>query len=610
MPLQSFPNAVGDACDQLDRMNPLGASLHDDGVTFRVWAPRCARLDVVVEGRRPIALALGGDGVWESSVPNLARGTKYQYRLDGERYRPDPVSRWQPEGVHGPSIVVDPRDFVWTDQSFRGHALADLVFYELHVGTFTAAGTFEAMIPRLGALVDLGITAVELMPVAEFPGSRNWGYDGVHLYAPQSTYGGPTGLRRLVDACHRVGLSVFLDVVYNHLGPEGNYLAEYGPYFTDRYRTPWGGAVNFDGADAGGVRRHFVENACFWAREFHVDGLRLDAIHAIYDQSPVHILTELTEAARKEAAKLGRPFHVVAESHDNDRRLVLPREQGGVGLDGVWSDDFHHLVHVRLTGEAGGYYMDYRDPARLPRAIAEGFAFQGEPSEYFGRSRGTPSADLPGEHFVICLQNHDQVGNRAQGDRLGSILSFEAIKMAAALLFVTPALPLLFMGEEYGETAPFQFFTSFLDRDLAEAVRRGRSAEFARFGWQGPVPGPGEPSTFVRSRLNHSLAQAPRHRELLQYYRRWLALRRTHPALGAEGKDRTEASLVGDVLTVRRGGPGGERLMLVANLGTTPKPSPDLGGWRVLIDTADPRWAGPGGPPLTPQSALLLEATG
>jgi maltooligosyltrehalose trehalohydrolase len=597
-------------------MNPLGATVHEPGVTFRVWAPRCRAVDVVVDGRRPVPMTAAAEGIYETTLPGPGAGARYQFRLDGARYRPDPVSRWQPEGVHGPSAVVDPREFAWTDRAFPGHALADLVFYELHVGTFTTAGTFEAAIPRLGTLVELGVTAVDLMPIAEFPGSRNWGYDGVHLYAPQSTYGGPAGLRKLVDACHAVGLSVFLDVVYNHLGPEGNYLAEFGPYFTDRYRTPWGGALNFDGSDAGGVRRHFVENACAWAREFHIDGLRLDAIHAIHDASPVHILTEISEAARKEAAQLGRPFHVFAESHDNDRRLLLPREQGGVGLDGLWSDDFHHAVHVRLTGERDGYYADFVEPRMLPRAIAEGFAYQGDASAYFGRPRGTPSADLPGEHFVICLQNHDQVGNRAQGDRLGSIVSFEAVKAAAALMFAAPALPLVFMGEEYGETAPFQFFTSFLDRDLAEAVRRGRAQEFSRFQWQGTVPDPGEPATFVRSRLNHSLAQAPRHRELREYYRHWLAVRRAHPALGSGGKERTRAAFdaSGHVLTVEREGPSGERVRLVANLSKEPQGAPDLAGWRVLVDSADPRWAGPGGPhggvrSLAPWQVLLVEPT-
>src|ERR1051325_6582073 len=514
-------------------MNPLGASLHPDGATFRVWAPKCAAVDLAIEGRKPEPMRDAGDGIREITVAALAAGTRYQYRLDGERYRPDPVSRWQPEGVQGPSVVVDPSRFTWTDHGFRGHARDALVFYELHVGTYTTAGTFEALIPHLAGLADLGVTAVELMPIAEFPGSRNWGYDGVHLYAPQSTYGGPQGLRRLVDACHAQGLSVFLDVVYNHLGPEGNYLAEFGPYFTDRYKTPWGSAVNFDGPDSAGVRRHFAENARYWVREFHLDGLRLDAVHSIFDASPRHILTELTEGVREEARALGRPAHVVVESHDNDRRLVLPTSDGGLGLDGIWADDFHHAVHVRLTGEHGGYYTDFQAKDVLPKAMVEGFEFQGEHSEYFGRERGTPSTDLAGDHFVICTQNHDQVGNRAQGDRLSTIVSFEAVKVAAALMFAAPALPLLFMGEEYGETSPFQFFTSFLDPGLIEAVRQGRTAEFAKFAWQGELPDPGAPATFLRSRLNHALASAPRHRELREYYRRWLALRTEHPALGA-----------------------------------------------------------------------------
>jgi maltooligosyltrehalose trehalohydrolase len=598
----------------LDRNPGLGASVHDGGVRFRVWAPRCRRLDLVLDSRRPIAMTRGDDDVFEVFVPGLSAGARYQFRLDGGRHRPDPASRWQPDGVHGPSAVVDPAAFPWTDQNFRGHERAELVFYELHVGTFTTAGTFEAIIPRLDALVDLGVTAVELMPVAEFPGSRNWGYDGVHLFAPQSTYGGPRGLRRLVDACHARGLSVILDVVYNHLGPEGNYLAEFGPYFTDRYKTPWGSAVNFDGPDSAGVRRHFVENARHWVREYHVDGLRLDAIHAIYDQSPVHILTEITEAVRAEAAALGRPVHVIAESHDNDRRLVLPPALGGLGLDAVWSDDFHHAVHVTLTGERGGYYVDFGDRRLLPRAIAEGFAYQGQPSEYFGGPRGTAAADLEGDHFVIFIQNHDQVGNRAQGDRLGTLVPFEAAKLAAALLFAAPALPLLFMGEEYGETAPFQYFTSFLDRDLAEAVRRGRALEFARFAWQGPVPDPGDPATFVRSRLNPSLAGAPRHRELREYYRRWLALRRQHPALGARGKPRTRASLdaAGAVLTVERTAPSGPGVRLVANLTGRPQPLAEaIPPAAVLIDSADPAFGGPGRvTPLAPWQAVLYDVEG
>jgi len=588
----------------------LGATVRDDGVVFRAWAPRCRTLDVVIEGRRPLAMTRQDDGLFEGMVAALPAGTRYQYRLDGERYRPDPASRFQPEGVHGPSMVVNPASFPWTDQAFTGHALADLVIYELHVGTFTAAGTFEAIVPHLPSLVELGVTAVELMPVAEFPGSRNWGYDGVHLFAAQSTYGGPRGLRRLVNACHAHGLSVILDVVYNHLGPEGNYLGEFGPYFTDRYRTPWGGAVNFDGPEAEGVRRHFVENARSWVRECHVDGLRLDAIHAIFDASPTHILTEITTAVREEARGLGRPVHIMAESHDNDRRLVLPPAEGGIGLDAVWSDDFHHAVHVRLTGERRGYYADFTEPRRLATALAEGFAFQGEYSEYFGRDRGTPSADLPGDRFVVCVQNHDQVGNRAQGDRLSMIAPFEAVKLAAALLLVAPAVPLLFMGEEYGETSPFQFFTSFLDRDLAEAVKKGRTEEFSRFAWQGAVPDPGEPATFVRSRLNHPLAGAPRHRELYQYYRRWLALRRTHPALGARGKERAQAAIdaKGAMLTLSRDADSGPGVRLIANLTNEPRPAPTVpADWRLLLDSDDRRFAGLARPALAPFHVLLYE---
>jgi maltooligosyltrehalose trehalohydrolase len=588
----------------------VGASLREGGTAFRVWAPRCRHVDVVLEGRAPEALTPREDGVFERTLSGVGAGARYQYRLDGERYRPDPVSRFQPEGVHGPSVVVDPGRFPWTDQGFRGHALADLVFYELHVGTFTTAGTFEAVVPHLPRLVDLGVTALQLMPVAEFPGSRNWGYDGVHLYAPQSTYGGPRGLRRLVDAAHAKGLSVFLDVVYNHLGPEGNYLAEFGPYFTDRYCTPWGRAINFDGPDAARVRRHFVDNARYWVREFHVDGLRLDAIHSIFDASPVHVLAEIAAAARAEAQPLGRPAHVAAESHDNERALVLPAAAGGIGLDTIWSDDFHHALHARLTGETGGYYRDFPGGRGLTRALVEGFAFQGEPSIHYGRGRGTPSADLGGERFTVCLQNHDQVGNRAAGDRLSTLVPFAAVKAAAALLFAAPALPLLFMGEEYGETSPFQYFVSHLDAALLESVRRGRAEEFKSFGWKDALPDPAEPATFLRSRLNHPLADAPRHRELREYYRRWLALRRSHPALGAHGKDRARAELAasGALLILTRPGADGAGVRLVVNLTDTTRPFAPHGPWRVLLDSEDARFAGRApAPPLAPYQAILYE---
>ena len=596
----------------LDRMSALGASLLTNGVTFRVWAPRCRSVDVVVDGRAIEALTAREGGLFEVTLEGLAEGARYKYRLDATRYRPDPASRFQPEGVHGPSVVVDPNRFVWTDQEFAGHALGDLVLYELHVGAFTPPGTFEAIVPHLARLVELGVTAVELMPIAEFPGSRNWGYDGVHLWAPQSTYGGPRGLRRLVDACHARGLSVFLDVVYNHLGPEGNYLAEFGPYFADRTQTAWGPAVNYDGTGSDGARRHVIENGRMWVSEFHIDGFRLDAIHAIYDTSPVHVLTEFAEAARSEAARLGRPVHVIAESHDNDRKLVLPTSAGGLGLDAVWSDDFHHALHRRLTGESMSYYVDFGAEQHLERAIAEGFVYQGEPSEYFGRPRGTPSSDLAGDHFVIFLQNHDQVGNRPQGERLGTLVPFEAVKLAVSLMFVTPSIPLLFMGEEYGETARFQFFSSFLDKNLAEAVRKGRTEEMTRWDWRGPISDPNAPNTFVSSRLNHSLAGAPRHRGLREFYRRWLTLRRTHPALGTRHKQLTQVSREADgaVLVVTRATPDGDEVKLVANLTSkTQALTLEAPDWRVLIDSDAETFAGTNtAVPLAPYQCLLYEA--
>lgn len=586
----------------------LGASLLGESVAFTVWAPRCRSVELVLEGVRPQTLTAREPGLFRVTVARLPEGTRYRYRLDGARHRPDPASRWQPEGVHGPSVVVDPRRFVWTDQEFRGRDFADLVFYEVHVGTFTPAGTFEAIIPYLPALADLGITALQLMPIAEFPGSRDWGYDGVHLFAPQSTYGGPRGLRRLVDACHARGVSVFLDVVYNHLGPEGNYLAEYGPYFTDRATTPWGPAVNFDGEGSAGVRRHVVENGRAWVSEFHIDGFRLDAVHAIHDASPVHILTEFAQAVREEAGRSGRRVHLVAESHDNDRRLVLPVAEGGLGLDAVWSDDFHHALHQRLTGETQGYYSDFVGEQHLPRALVEGFAYQGEESRYWRRRRGTPSAPLGAERFVIYIQNHDQVGNRPQGERLGALVPFEASKLAAGLMLAAPAVPLLFMGEEYGDTATFQFFTSFLDPPIAEAAGRGRAADLSRFGWTRPVPDPNAPNTYVSSRLNHQLARATRHRALRDYYARWLALRRTHPALGARDKALARAACKDSVLVLERTAQAGGEVRVVANLGAAPRDWAPPANWRLLLDSADAQFGGPGKvPPLAPYQLLLYD---
>jgi maltooligosyltrehalose trehalohydrolase len=538
------------------------------------------------------------DGLHTVTVQALKPGSRYHYVLDDTRARPDPVSRFQPEGVHGPSEIVDPRQFVWTDERWTGVPLRDLILYELHPGTFTPAGTFTAIAPYLDYLKhDLGVTALELMPVADFPGARNWGYDSTHLYAPHSAYGGPQGLKTLVNACHEKGLAVILDVVYNHLGPEGNYLSEYGPYFTDRYKTPWGQAVNFDGDGRREVRRYFIDNALYWVTEYHIDGLRLDAIHRIFDQSPAHILQDLTEAVHAQAKALGRTVLVIAESDLNDNRVITDSKDGGWGLDAQSSDDFHHALHVLLTGERSGYYQDFSRLSELKTAITDGFIYQGQFSPYRQRPHGTPSRHLPGERFIIGSQNHDQVGNRAHGERLSTLVPFAALKLAAGLVLCTPNIPLLFMGEEYGETAPFLYFTSHTDPALAQSVREGRQREFAQFDRGEAIPDPQDPRTFVRSRLNHALRREAPYCDLLRFYRDLLAVRKHSPALGNYNKKYLEVIAIPErqVLLLLRWQPQEETLLLIASfaaesIAVVPPLPP--GRWRKMIDAAAKKYGG------------------
>lgn len=512
-----------------------GARVLDDGSThFSIWAPAVERAGVVIlrHGRTSEhPMERRHNGVHETVVAAAGPGADYFLRLDGARDRPDPVSRFQPAGVHGVSRIVDPRAYRWRDSSWAGLETADLILYEIHVGTFTEEGSFEAVAMRLPYLKELGVTAIELMPVAQFPGRRNWGYDGVHLYAPQNSYGGPEGLCRLVDAAHAEGLAVVLDVVYNHLGPEGNYLAEFGPYFTDRYATPWGRAVNFDGPDSDEVRRYFIDNALYWVTEFHIDGLRLDAVHAVFDFGAQHILKELAAAVRSQAKALGRRVQVIAESDLNDPRLVRGPERGGYGLDAVWSDDFHHAVHAALTAERNGYYEDFGGVEPVAKAMRDRFVLDGRYSAYRRRRHGAEATDVPADRFIVFVQNHDQVGNRACGDRLSELVAFEQQKLAAALLLLSPYIPLLFMGEEYGERSPFLYFVDHEDKQLIEAVRRGRKAEFARFAWQGPFPDPAAEETFARSRPDPVRAASPPHAELLRLYRELIRIRRQEPGL-------------------------------------------------------------------------------
>jgi maltooligosyltrehalose trehalohydrolase len=578
-----------------------GAKAGDDHTArFDVWAPRAERIAVRLSdarGRTDHPLARRGDGSFHGTVKAAPVGTDYFYVIDGARERPDPVSRHQPFGVHGPSRVVDPHGFQWSDAGWRGVGMRDLVIYELHVGTFTEAGTFDAVIERLTALRDLGITAIELMPVAECPGGRNWGYDGAHLYAAQNTYGGPDGLRRLVDRAHGIGLAVILDVVYNHLGPEGNYLAEFGPYFTDRYRTPWGEAVNFDGPESDEVRRYFVDNALYWVSECHVDGLRLDAVHSIFDFSAAHILAEIAAAVHALGESLGRRTLVIAESDLNDPRIVRPPAQGGFGLDGKWSDDFHHSVHAALTGERDGYYADFGTVRAIAEALRDRFVLRGGHSRFRRRRHGAPAGDVPAERFVVFTQNHDQVGNRARGDRLAALISFDAQKLSAALLLLSPYAPLLFMGQEYGETRPFLYFVSHGDPVLVEAVRAGRRSEFAGFGWQGEVPDPQAIETFERSRIDWSSAGSPGHAEIRRLHRDLLALRREERSVwGVKARVTTGAS---DWIALRYGGSNGRALLAVFNVSSTPQTivleeSGSKPLWRRVLATAEERYGGGG----------------
>jgi maltooligosyltrehalose trehalohydrolase len=540
-----------------------------------------------------------GSGHHTALVDDVAPGSRYFYRLADGRERGDPASRSQPEGVHGPSEVIDP-DFPWKDRHWFGLPLRDYVIYELHVGTFTPEGTFDAAIPRLPDLADLGVTAVELMPVAQFPGERNWGYDGVFPFSPQNSYGGPEGLRRFVDACHRQGLAVILDVVYNHLGPEGNYLSDFGPYFTDRYKTPWGSALNFDGPDSDPVRRFFIENALCWITEFHVDALRLDAVHAILDHSPFTFLEQLAGEVHDRAKSLNRQIFLFPESAANDARLIRSPELGGYGMDAQWNDDFHHALRGVLTGERTGYYEDYGEFRHLVKSFRDGFVYSGEFSKYRRRRHGTSARDIPAERFVVFSQNHDQVGNRMLGERLTALISFEGLKLAAGAVLFSPFLPLLFMGEEYGEKAPFQYFVSHSDPDLVEAVRKGRSEEFAAFGWRGEVPDPQDEATFMRSKLDHRLCEVKPHSTLRAFYQELIRLRKSHPSLAHPSKERLEVSGYDSdrILAVRRADrEAAEEALLVFHFGDAslsrkiPLPA---GDWRKRLDSAEKRWQGPG----------------
>jgi maltooligosyltrehalose trehalohydrolase len=560
---------------------PFGAEARDDGITrFRLWAPGARSVELWLEDQKR-ALPMPRDiaGWAELTAREVPPGSRYRFRIDGDLLVPDPASRFQPDDVHGASEVVDPRAYAWSDAEWAGLPAERLVFYELHMGTFTRPGTFTAAADRLDHLVSLGVTAIELMPVADFPGRWGWGYDGVLPFAPDARYGRPDDLKALVDAAHSRGLAVFLDVVYNHFGPEGNYLHRYAPAFFDpRHQTPWGAAIDFDGPESEVVRAFVAHNALYWLEEFHMDGLRLDAVHAISDDSPTHVLVEL---ARVVAGGPGRErrIHLILENDGNEARY-LARPDGPRLYQAQWNDDLHHALHVALTGERDGYYADYEPPTpALGRCLTEGFAYQGEPSRYRGRRRGEPSRELPPTAFVGFLQNHDQVGNRAFGERITALAPPAAVRAATAVLCLAPALPLLFMGQEWGAAEPFLFFSD-LGPDFGPAVAEGRRREFARFPqFAGPVarqgiPDPQAPEARQRSVLDWDAADRPPHRDWLQFHQALLRIRHAEivPLLAGEPVPRASWRRLGETGLEVEWHFDERALRLVANLGAAPVP--------------------------------------
>jgi maltooligosyltrehalose trehalohydrolase len=575
----------------------LGATrIGERAWTFLVWAPDHDELSVRVyaDGTETShALEKRANGYFAGDLPDLGDAPTYRYVLPDGTELADPASRWQPEGVHGPSRGFDPGRFAWSDHVFVLPPLSETVIYELHVGTFTAAGTLDAAIEHLDELVELGITAVEPMPVAAFPGTHNWGYDGVFPFAVQDSYGGPAAFQRFVDACHQRGLGVFLDVVYNHLGPEGNVLGAFGPYFTDVYETPWGAAVNVSEAGSDEVRRYFTENAVMWLRDFRLDGLRLDAVHGIVDPTASTFLAELTTAVGRLATEFDRRVILIAESADNNPMVVTPVAAGGQGFDAQWTDDFHHSLHVALTGERDGYYQDYESLDDLAKAFNDGFVYAGQYSAFRGRRHGVSSATVPRDHFVVYTQNHDQIGNRAGAERLITLVDPAAARLAAAVLLLSPFVPMLFMGEEYAESAPFPYFIEHGDPELVEAVRSGRAEEFGR---DVDIFDPADPKTFQRARLDRSLRDSGSGQGMLLLYRGLLSARRDHPVLSTPQPLDFEAVVTGSALTTMRCSAasmafaafniGPEEVSVLSNVSAQ--------RWLRVLDSADPALGGDG----------------
>ena len=575
-------------------LQKIGAWYEGGSTEFIVWAPLRKTVQLVLSDASVHPMEKDEAGYWKTTL-SVGPGTRYGFRLDDDKTYPDPASLSQPEGVHALSAVIDRPASPWHDADWKGIPLSNKIIYELHTGVFSDSHDFEGVTRRLDYLLELGVNTIELMPLGQFPGERNWGYDGVYPFAIQHSYGGVPGFVRLVDAAHAKGISVIVDVVYNHLGPEGSYLREFGPYFTDRYKTPWGSALNFDEPWSDGVRNFFLQNARLWLEDFHVDALRLDAVHAIFDFSAVHFMQQLTQLAGEISQRTGVKKELIAENDSNDPRYINPPARGGYGLDGQWVDEFHHALRTLLTGDTSGYYEDFGRVSQLEKAFRQTYVHNGVYSQHRHRTFGGHADNNPYDQFIVFAQNHDHVGNRARSDRLSDSLGFEQLKLAAATVLLSPYVPLLFMGEEYGERNPFRFFVSFSDPQLIESVRQGRAREFRHFADGNPPTDPQSPDTFERSVLSWQFTEGSG-AILWRFYRHLISFRRTRPALQGRNRDTMIVHpATGATLPIERKILN-DQLFIWLHFGDTPVTLDNI-TWTVLgkvFDSADEQWGGPG----------------